>query len=65
MSARHAPIKPNMPPDAPTEMDLGKKIADNMVPPMAGITNKKNKAKEPCASSITLPMANRPNMLSA
>ncbi len=29
-----------MPPDAPTEMDLGKKIADKIVPLMAGITDK-------------------------
>eukprot|EP00590_Aulacoseira_subarctica_P000845 CAMPEP_0172422830 /NCGR_PEP_ID=MMETSP1064-20121228/8953_1 /TAXON_ID=202472 /ORGANISM="Aulacoseira subarctica , Strain CCAP 1002/5" /LENGTH=65 /DNA_ID=CAMNT_0013163883 /DNA_START=549 /DNA_END=746 /DNA_ORIENTATION=+ len=65
MSARHAPISPNIPPEAPTLIDFGKKTADSMVPPIAGTTKRNNKAKEPCACSITLPIAKRPIMLSA
>lgn len=40
ISAIHAPISPNIPPDAPTVMYSGKKIALNMVPPTAGMMNR-------------------------
>lgn len=33
MSARHAPMSPKMPPEAPTEIILGRNIALRIVPP--------------------------------
>lgn len=47
ISAIHAPISPKIPPEAPTLMYSGNDIADIIVPPMAGMTNKPAVARKP------------------
>ena len=55
ISERQAPIKPKIPPDAPTVMYSGRKIALSIVPPMAGTMKRIAAAMLPWVVSIALP----------
>mmetsp|Transcript_21809 Transcript_21809/g.52738 ORF Transcript_21809/g.52738 Transcript_21809/m.52738 type:complete len:204 (-) Transcript_21809:1207-1818(-) len=58
-----APIKPKIPPDAPTVMYSGKKMALKIVPPIAGTTNCTTAGKKPCICSIALPTNHNASIL--
>lgn len=47
ISAKQAPMRPNIPPLAPTEIFFGKKIALITVPPTAGIKKMIREGKNP------------------
>ena len=62
MSARHAPIYPNIPLDAPTEINSGRKNADRIVPPTEDDIKMTAEAMNPCSISIADPIAYIANM---
>ena len=56
MSAIQAPIRPKIPPLAPTLIYSGRKIADKIVPPTAGMMNSIAAAANPWHCSTALPI---------
>lgn len=62
ISARQAPIKPKIPPDAPTETMFGRKMALKMVPPIPGTTNRSRLEKKPWHCSTALPTNHKASM---
>mmetsp|Transcript_15214 Transcript_15214/g.20137 ORF Transcript_15214/g.20137 Transcript_15214/m.20137 type:complete len:227 (+) Transcript_15214:273-953(+) len=62
MSAKHAPMRPNIPPDAPTLMYSGRKIALKIVPPAAGMIKMIAAATKPWFCSTALPINHNASM---
>ena len=56
MSAIQAPMRPKIPPLAPTLIYSGRKIADKIVPPTAGMMNSIAAAANPWHCSTALPI---------
>ena len=64
MSATQAPMRPKIPPEAPTLMYSGRKMAERMFPPTALMKKTRKAATQPWACSMADPMNHRASILS-